>query len=227
MTSRPNVPAICPSASSIIRSAASHPPGPLGGVPRPHRYHQPTPTSRPPSRLASSPSLGTTTASPSFVPPEQGNSPWAWTTSIAAPAPPLHGGEDEISQVPGRPLRTCPALRPRRTAAPQATTGTPMVPSAFTTASAPPCANFGAPSRGLHALCVRFEAGVTPDNATLDSGWWPALAGQVSHLLGRIEGFRHVCPSTWLPPSPSFAWRSNPTSNIAPYQDRKSDYAFG
>ena len=66
------------------------------------------------------------------------------------------------SQVPGRPLRTCPALRPRRTAAPQATTGTPMVPSAFTTASAPPCANFGAPSRGLHALCVRFEAGVTP-----------------------------------------------------------------
>ena len=38
MTSRPNVPVICPSASSIIRSAASHPPGPLGRVPRPHRY---------------------------------------------------------------------------------------------------------------------------------------------------------------------------------------------
>ena len=28
------------------------------------------------------------------------------------------------------------------------------------------------------------------------------------HLLGRIEGFRHVCPSTCLPPSPSFAWRN-------------------
>ena len=37
MTSRPNVPAICHPASSIIRSAASHPPGPLGRVPRPHR----------------------------------------------------------------------------------------------------------------------------------------------------------------------------------------------
>ena len=162
MTSLPNVPAICPSASSIIRSAASHPPGPLGGVPQPLRYYQPTPTSRPPSRLASSPSLGTTSASPSFAPPEHGDAPRAWTISIAAPAPPLNGGEDEISQVPGRPLRTCPALRPRRTAAPQATTGTPMVPSAFTTTSAPPCANFGAPSRGLHALCVRFAAGVTP-----------------------------------------------------------------
>ena len=97
-----------------------------------------------------------------FAPPGPDDSPRAWTICIAAPAPPLHGGEDEISQVPGRPLRTCPALRPRRTAAPQATTGTPMVPSTFTTASAPPCANFGAPSRGLHALCVRFAAGVTP-----------------------------------------------------------------
>ena len=34
--------------------------------------------------------------------------------------------------------------------------------------------------------------------ATLDSGWWPALTGQGSHLLGRIEGFRQVYPSTWL-----------------------------
>ena len=38
MTSRPKVPVIYPSASSTIRSAASHPPGPLGRVPRPHRY---------------------------------------------------------------------------------------------------------------------------------------------------------------------------------------------
>ena len=64
-------------------------------------------------------SLTFTTASPSFAPPEQDESPRAWTTSIAAPAPPLNGGEDKISQVPGRPLRTCPALRPRRTAGPR------------------------------------------------------------------------------------------------------------
>ena len=36
----------------------------------------------------------------------------------------------------------------------------------------------------------------------------PALAGQDSHLRGRTEGFCHVYPSTWHPPSPSFAWRT-------------------
>ena len=35
------------------------------------------------------------------------------------------------------------------------------------------------------------------------------MSGQDSHLLSRVEGFRHVCPSTWLPPSPSFAWRNS------------------
>ena len=119
MTSRPNVPVICPPASPIIRSAASLPPGPLGQVPRPHRYYQPTPTSRLPSRLASSPSLGTTTASPLFAPPGRDDSPRSRTTSTAAPAPPLVGGENETSQVPGQPLRTCSALRPRRTTDPR------------------------------------------------------------------------------------------------------------
>ena len=52
------------------------------------------------------------------------------------------------------------------------------------------------------------QPGSPPDHETLDSGWWPALTGQGSHLLGRIEGFRHVYPSTCLPPSPSFAWRN-------------------
>ena len=51
-----------------------------------------------------------------------------------------------------------------------------------------------------HAPCVRFAAGVPPHHATLGSGWGPALAGQVPHLPGRIEGFRHVSPSTCLPP---------------------------
>ena len=119
MTSRPNVPVICPPASSVVRSAASHPPGPLGRVPRPHRYYQPTPISRLPSRLASFPSLGTTTASPLFAPPGRDDSPRSWTTSTAAPAPPLIGGENETSQVPGQPLRTCSALRPRRTTDPR------------------------------------------------------------------------------------------------------------
>ena len=67
-------------------------------------------------------------------------------------------------------------------------------------------------SRLNHAACTlcvyASQPGSLPDHATRDSGWWPALTGQGFHLLGRVEGFRHVCPSTWLPPSPSFAWRN-------------------
>ena len=61
---------------------------------------------RSPSRLASLPSLGTTTAWTFFAPPVPDDYPRAWTTSTAAPAPPHHSEEDETSQVPGRPLRT-------------------------------------------------------------------------------------------------------------------------
>ena len=70
----------------------------------------------------------------------------------------------------------------------------------------------GTLSRLYHAACTlsvyASQPGSPPDHATLDSGWWPALTGQGSHLLGRVEGFRHVYPSTWLSPSPSFAWRN-------------------
>ena len=50
-----------------------------------------------------------------------------------------------------------------------------------------------APISGLHhAACTpsvyASQPGSPPDYATLDSGWWPALAGQDSHLLGRIDG---------------------------------------
>ena len=161
MTSRPNVPAICPSASSIIRSPASlrrvpwgEFPDLIGTISRLRLLAPPRASLRllrsalPPLRPLSLPRGRTIPRGPGPLLPRRPRR--------------LSTVEKTRSQVPGRPLRTCPALRPRRTAAPQATTATPMVPSAFTTASAPPCANFGAPSRALHALCVRFEAGVTP-----------------------------------------------------------------
>ena len=140
-----------------------------------------------------------------------GASPGARATSIAAPAPPHHGGEDETSQVPGRPLCTCPALRPRRTAEPQAHTGPAIWSSVQLTTSTPRLVL----SRLYHAACTlsvyASQPGSPPGHATLDSGWWPTFTGQDSHLLGRMEGFRHVYPSTWLPPSPGFAWRNNRT----------------
>ena len=119
MTSRPNVPVICPSASSIVRSAASlrrvlwgEFPDLAGTISRlrllaPRRaslrfLRSALPPLRPPS-----------------LPRGQALPPGPGPLSTAAPAPPLHDGEDETSQVPGRPLRTCPALRPRRTAEPR------------------------------------------------------------------------------------------------------------
>ena len=55
-------------------------------------------------------------------------------------------------------------------------------------------------SRLHHAACTlsvyASQPGSPPDHATLDSGWWPTLSGQDSHLLGHIEGFRHVFPFT-------------------------------
>ena len=55
-------------------------------------------------------------------------------------------------------------------------------------------------SRLHHTACTlsvyASQPGSPPDRATLDSGWWPALAGRGSHPLGRVEGFRHVYPST-------------------------------
>ena len=90
----------------------------------------------------------------------------------------------------------------------QATTGPAMWSSVRLTTSTPRLPL----SRLNHAACTlsvyASQPGSPPDHATLDSGWWPALTGQDFHLLGRVEGFRHVYPSTWLPPSPSFAWRN-------------------
>ena len=68
----------------------------------------------------------------------------------------------------------------------------------------------GSITRACTLSVYASQPGSPPDHATLDSGWWPALTGQGSHLLGRVEGFRHVYPSTWLSPSPSFAWRNKP-----------------
>jgi hypothetical protein len=86
---------------------------------------------------------------------------WAWTTSTAAPAPPARQGAHEPSRVPGRPLRTCPALRPRRLPAP-GPYGAGVVAFRLVNDVSSAIAAFGALSHGLHAPCVRFAAGVAP-----------------------------------------------------------------
>ena len=161
MTSRPNVPVIFPPASFIIRSAASHPPGPLGRVPRPHRYYQPTPTSRPPSRVTSFPSLSATTAPPSSLPRSR--------TIPRGPGPLLSRRPRRLTTVEktryprflGDPCVHAPLFDP----------GGPPTPGHYRTGDVvfrtlnnvdSAFAPFEARSRGLHALCVRFAAGVAP-----------------------------------------------------------------
>ena len=161
MTSRPNVPVIFPPASFIIRSAASHPPGPLGRVPRPHRYYQPTPTSRPPSRVTSFPSLSATTAPPSSLPRSR--------TIPRGPGPLLSRRPRRLSSV--EKTRYPRFLDDPCVHAPLFDPGGPPTPGLYRTGDVvfrtlnnvdSAFAPFEARSRGLHALCVRFAAGVAP-----------------------------------------------------------------
>ena len=193
MTSRPNVPVICPSASSIIRSAASHPPGPLGygRSPTSSVPISRTPTSRLPSRLASSPSLGTNHRFALLRSPGAGRLPVGLEPLLPRRLSrrTLNGGEDEISQVPGRPLRTCPALRPRRTADPRPLQDRRCSLPHFKGASTPhlPLSRLTI-TRPARSLCTLRSRGQPPDHATLDSGWCANLDRSGSHLRGRIDG---------------------------------------
>ena len=85
----------------------------------------------------------------------------------------------------------------------------PMLPSAKTTTSAPLQSRFrGSITRPTDSLCtLRSRGRPRTTQHSVPAGGQP-LPGQGFHLLGRKEGFRHVCPLTWLPPSPSFAWRN-------------------
>ena len=197
MTSRPNVPAICPSASSIIRSAASHPPGPLGGVPRPHRYLSADSDFSPP-------------VAPRFVSFARHYHRFALLRSPGAGQLPegldhFYRGARAASarwrrrDIPGS--WTTLAYMPRSSTPadprPQATSGPAMWSFAGLTTSTPHWSFRGSITRPARSLCTLRSRGRPPDHATLDSGWWPTLTGQDSHLLGRIEGFQHVCPFTW------------------------------
>ena len=90
--------------------------------------------------------------------------------------------------------------------------GAAMVPSALVTASASAMfTDFVAQSRSLQgSLCTLRSRGHPRSTQHSVPAGRSTLAGQDSHLLGRIEGFCHV--TTCLPPSPSFAWRKTSPS---------------
>ena len=115
MTSRPDVLAICPS-----RSPMPGPPLPSAGF---------LGAGSPTSPVLSADSDPSPPIPPCFVSfarwyhalprslPGLRPIPGAWAVLVAAPGPLCVGGDGEVSQVPGRPLPACPALRPRRSPA--------------------------------------------------------------------------------------------------------------
>ena len=140
------------------------PPGPLGRVPRPRRYYQRTPTSRRPSRRASFSfawryhlvrpvrSLG------------DGHAPGPRLLFNAAVRAALSGGDDETSQVPGRPLPACPALRPRRNQPHQTVSARQWCLPLLSQRRLPRCLRISWLNHAAcKAPCVRFAAGVAPE----------------------------------------------------------------
>ena len=158
--------------------------------------YQPTPTSRLPSRLTSFPSLGTTTASPPSLPRGR--------TLPRGPGPFLSRCPRRLSSV--EKTRSPRFLDDPCVHAPLFDPGGPPAPGHFRTGDVVFRWINGVDSATMlsrlhHAACTlsvyASQPGSPPDHATLDSGWWPTLTGQDSHLLGHIEGFRHVFPFTW------------------------------
>ena len=162
MTSRPSVPVIFPSASSIIRSAASLRRVLWSEFPDLIGTYQPTPTSRLPSRLTSFPSLGTTTASPSFAPPGAGRFPEGLDHFYrGARAASSTMEKTRYPRFLDDPCVHAPLFDP----------GGPPTPGHYRAGDVvfrtlnnvdSAFAPFEARSHGLHALCVRFAAGVAP-----------------------------------------------------------------
>jgi len=107
----------------------------------------------------------------------------------------------------------------------QAFTMQAMLPSANLTTSAPHQYHFrGSITRPADPLCTlrsRDHSRSTQHSVPADG---QPLPGQDSHLPGRTEGFRHIYPSTWLPPSPSFAWRNKSLISGGPCRDRTCDH---
>ena len=142
----------------------------------------------PPSRLTSSPSLGTTTASPSLLPRGR---------TIPRGQDDFYRGARGASSrwrrrdIPGSwaNLAYMPRSQTPADRRPQATTGPAMWPSVQLTILTPRWVL----TRLNHAACTISVYASQPesplDYATLDSDWWPALTGQDSRLLGRIVRF--------------------------------------
>ena len=211
MVSRLEVRGICPSGRSVHR-----PPPSLHGVPW-GRFPRFRGTMQRLRRLVSTPRFVAFARrfhpdASSFAPREHGrHAPEARTISSAAPVDRVSKMEStRPPRFPGEPLRTCPALRPRRT------------PRLWLQRAVRCCLPlrkrrrlrdqfpFEAQLRGLHTPCVRFAAGVTPAPRNTRFRLVPTPCRDRTFTCRvPLESFRHVLRATWLPLPPGLAWRNS------------------
>ena len=112
--------------------------------------------------------------------------------------------------VPGRPSRPCPLFDPGRRHRTQTRSDRGWR-LRMQTASTPQRCSFGLNYAACTLPVDASQQGFTPNHATPGSGWGPAWPVRSLTCWVAIEGFRHVSPSTCLPPSPSFARRNRMT----------------
>ena len=184
-----------PLNDSVIRHSASLHWLPRAAVRQLPRYYQSAPTSHRPSRIALFRSLSGTTDCRSSR--GGGELPLAGSSSVLTPVPQSSAFDAHSWRrwdLPGSsatPLRTCPALRPRRTGHVRPVKTYPMLPSAQLTASAPRSVTFRGsitqPARLLSTL--RGSDCSDRHRARLATQWRPTLLGQDSHPLGCIRRF--------------------------------------
>ena len=205
-----------PFSSSVTRRLASLGRIPRGSVLRLHRYHQGAPTSHRPSRPAPFRSLRRYHAL--LLAARQRGVAVAGSSSVPTPVPQssafdwLSWRRRDLPGSPATPLRTCPALRPRRTGCAKATNDAPDV--AFRAVDGVGSA-FSHLSRLNHTACslavYASRLGLLRSNTTQDSlptggqpYWgrtltcWVASGGFHSVLQTHI-----AFSSSWL------SWRTN------------------
>ena len=88
-------------------------------------------------------------------------------------------------------MQTCPALRPRSRFHALDLLRASLLPSATDARRRLPenMPDFGAPSHGLSARCVRFTSEVALRCATLAFGWWPPLPNRLRTCRTLFERF--------------------------------------
>jgi hypothetical protein len=183
------------------------PPGPFGSVPRLQRYYEPprlllfrpaalrflrlaVPHGRAARSLRSWCSARTTAA---------------WVLVFGPPTDDSRGNQ-QTSQVPGQPVRTCPALRPRQGRGRLGITTSTVVPSAHSTASAPGTNTFrGSMTRPMRSLSTLHVAGHPTPRKTRSR--LAACLGRTglspAGLLRRLLSTRSTLSSSSSPPQ---AW---------------------